>query len=47
MLWAGHAPLGMGDGVGGKGRKLDKGEGVRSAYEVERERGRKLVSLRK
>jgi len=47
MLWAGHAPLGMGDGVGGKGRKLDKGEGVRSVYEVERERGRKLVGLRK
>ncbi|KAF8637247.1 hypothetical protein AX17_002958 [Amanita inopinata Kibby_2008] len=47
MLWAGHAPHGMGDGVGGKGKKLDKGEGIRSVYDVERERGRKLVSLRK
>ncbi|KIL56254.1 hypothetical protein M378DRAFT_172841, partial [Amanita muscaria Koide BX008] len=40
MLWAGHAPLGMEDGVSGKGRKLDKGEEVRSMCEVERERGR-------
>ncbi|KAM6503547.1 hypothetical protein JOM56_000490 [Amanita muscaria] len=38
MLWAGNAPLGMGDGVGGKRRKLDKGEGVRS-----RDRGSWLV----
>ena len=46
MLWGGHAPLGMGNGVGGKGRKLDKGEGVRSVREVERDRGRKMVGLR-
>ena len=46
MLWAGHAPVGMGDGVGGKGRKLDKGESVRSVHEVERERGRRWVGLR-
>ncbi|KAK2464649.1 hypothetical protein APHAL10511_003342 [Amanita phalloides] len=46
MLWGGHAPVGMGDGVGGKGRKMDKGEGVRSVWDVERERGRKLVGLR-
>ncbi|KAF8330130.1 hypothetical protein F5887DRAFT_1110780 [Amanita rubescens] len=46
MLWAGHAPVSMGDGVGGKGRKLDKGEGVRSVWDVERERGRKMVGLR-
>ncbi|PFH48671.1 hypothetical protein AMATHDRAFT_64876 [Amanita thiersii Skay4041] len=47
MLWGGHAPLGMGDGVGGKGRTLDKGEGVRHVQDVERDRGRKLISLRK
>ena len=46
MLWAGHAPVSMGDGIGGKGRKLDKGEGVRSVWDVERERGRKMVGLR-
>lgn len=46
MLWGGHAPLGMGNGVGGKGRKLDKGEGVRSVRDVERDRGRKMVGLR-
>ncbi|KAF8625166.1 hypothetical protein AX15_005526 [Amanita polypyramis BW_CC] len=46
MLWGGHAPVGMGDGVGGKGKKLDKGEGVRSVYDVERERGRRWVGLR-
>ncbi|KAF7426167.1 28S ribosomal protein S5, mitochondrial [Pleurotus ostreatus] len=47
MLQAGNAPLAMGDGVGGKGRKLNKGSGARSKDEVERERGRRLVSLRK
>jgi small subunit ribosomal protein S5 len=46
MMHAGNAPLAMGDGVGGKGRKLDKGSGLRSRQEVERERGRKLLSLR-
>ncbi|KAF8644908.1 hypothetical protein AX16_008191 [Volvariella volvacea WC 439] len=47
MLQAGHAPLAMGDGVGGRGKKLNKGSGLRSQWDVERERGRKLVSLRK
>ncbi|KNZ81714.1 putative 40S ribosomal protein S5, mitochondrial [Termitomyces sp. J132] len=47
MLQAGHAPLGMGDGIGGRGRKLDKGSGLRSKEDVERERGRQLISLRK
>ncbi len=46
MLHAGNAPLGMGDGIGGKGRRLEKGSGVRSAADIERERGRKLVPLR-
>ncbi|RDB30661.1 putative 37S ribosomal protein S5, mitochondrial [Hypsizygus marmoreus] len=47
MLQAGHAPLAMGDGIGGPGRKLNKGSGLRSKSDVERERGRQLISLRK
>jgi len=47
MLQSGNAPLSMGDGIGGPGRKLNKGSGLRSKNEVERERGRKLISLRK
>jgi ribosomal protein S5 len=47
MLHAGHAPTGMGDGVGGKGKKLSKGVGVKGKAELERARGRKLISLRK
>ncbi|KAH9031655.1 ribosomal protein S5 domain 2-like protein [Lactarius pseudohatsudake] len=46
MLHAGNAPLAMGNGIGGPGRKLDKGSGVRGKQEIERERGRKLVNLR-
>jgi small subunit ribosomal protein S5 len=46
-LHAGHAPLGMGDGIGGPGKKLNKGRGLRSKGDVERERGRQLISLRK
>ena len=46
MLHPGNAPLSMGNGIGGRGRKLDKGSGVRGKQEIERERGRKLVSLR-
>ncbi|KAJ7359317.1 hypothetical protein DFH08DRAFT_952472 [Mycena albidolilacea] len=34
-LQAGHAPLGMGDGLGGPGRKLFKGSGLRSKSEIE------------
>jgi ribosomal protein S5 len=47
MLQAGHAPLAMGDGIGGPGRKLNKGTGLRSKGDVERERGRQLIGLRK
>jgi len=47
VLQAGHAPLAMGDGIGGPGRKLNKGRGLRSKGDVERERGRQLISLRK
>lgn len=47
MLQGGHEPLGMGDGLGGKGRKLNKGIGMKTKSDVERARGRKLISLRK
>jgi small subunit ribosomal protein S5 len=46
MIHAGHAPLAMGDGVGGKAHVLDKGIGVRGKDAVERARGRKLLDLR-
>lgn len=46
MLQAGHAPLGMGDGVGGGMRRLDKGNGLRNKSAIERDRGRKMVDLR-
>ncbi|KDQ58526.1 hypothetical protein JAAARDRAFT_34340 [Jaapia argillacea MUCL 33604] len=46
MLQAGNAPLAMGDGIGGKGKKLEKGTGVRGKSDVERERGRRLLDLR-
>ncbi|EPQ52159.1 hypothetical protein GLOTRDRAFT_112184 [Gloeophyllum trabeum ATCC 11539] len=46
MLQAGNAPLSMGDGFGGRARRLDAGSGVRGRGDVERERGRKLVDLR-
>ena len=47
MIHAGHAPTSMGDGIGGKGRKHSKGVGIRSMSDVERARGRKLISLRR
>lgn len=47
LLQAGHAPTGMGDGLGGPGKKLSKGSGLVGKKELERARGRKLVSLRK
>ncbi|KAJ6627820.1 hypothetical protein B0H10DRAFT_2160937 [Mycena sp. CBHHK59/15] len=46
LLHAGHAPLGMGDGIGGPGRKMHKGTGLRNKTQIERERGRKLIDLR-
>ena len=46
MLQSGNAPLAMGDGTGGKGRKLDKGSGIRGKDSVERERGRKMLDLK-
>ncbi|KAF5368883.1 hypothetical protein D9758_003103 [Tetrapyrgos nigripes] len=46
MLQGGHNPLGMGDGIGGRGKRLFKGTGMKTAYDVERERGRKLMDFR-
>lgn len=46
MLQAGHAPLGMGDGIGGGIRRLDKGSGLRNKSAIERDRGRKMMDLR-
>ncbi|KAI0087362.1 hypothetical protein BDY19DRAFT_955333 [Irpex rosettiformis] len=46
ILHSGNAPLGMGNGVGGGGKKLEKGVGMRSAFDIERERGRRMVNLR-
>ncbi|OAX42429.1 ribosomal protein S5 domain 2-like protein [Rhizopogon vinicolor AM-OR11-026] len=46
VLQGGNAPLSMGDGFGGKAKKLDKGSGLRNKSAVERDRGRKLVDLR-
>jgi len=46
LLQSGNAPLAMGDGIGGKGRKLDKGSGIRGKDSVERERGRKMLDLK-
>ncbi|KAG2109896.1 uncharacterized protein F5147DRAFT_690769 [Suillus discolor] len=46
VLQAGNAPLAMGDGFGGKAKKLDKGSGLRNKSAVERDRGRKLLDLR-
>ncbi|TFK38011.1 hypothetical protein BDQ12DRAFT_652263 [Crucibulum laeve] len=47
LLQAGHEPTGMGDGIGGPGRTQHKGSGMKGKDEVERARGRKLISLRK
>lgn len=46
MLLPGAAPLGMGDGIGGKGQRMLSGRGMRAAGDIERERGRKVVGLR-
>ncbi|CAE6521879.1 unnamed protein product [Rhizoctonia solani] len=42
MLHGGHAPTGMGDGVGGKGKREEAGVGMRGRDAIERERGRLL-----
>ncbi|EJU02373.1 hypothetical protein DACRYDRAFT_22040 [Dacryopinax primogenitus] len=44
-LWSGGARPGMGDGVGGGGRRSEKGQGLRSREDIERGRGRNLIEL--
>ena len=46
MVSSGYALPMMGDGVGGGGKKLEKGAGMRSKDIVELERGRKLIDGR-
>lgn len=43
LIQSGHSPLSMGNGIGGKGRRLDAGSGMRGKESIERERGRKLI----
>ena len=45
-LQAGNAMVGMGDGVGGKARRMEAGCGVRGKGAVERERGRRILDAR-
>ncbi|THH32800.1 hypothetical protein EUX98_g1390 [Antrodiella citrinella] len=45
MLHPGSAPLQMGNGIGGSGRRLESGTGMRGKGDIERERGRKLTNL--
>ncbi|KAI3614073.1 37s ribosomal protein s5 [Moniliophthora roreri] len=47
MLGGGHNPLGFGDGAGGRGKRLGKGYGMRTKWDVERERGRRVEVFRK
>ncbi|KAI5123259.1 hypothetical protein M0805_001348 [Coniferiporia weirii] len=46
LIQSGNAPLSMGNGIGGKGKRLEAGVGMRSKEAVERDRGRKLVDGR-
>ena len=46
ILHSGNAPLYMGDGIGGKGRRTYKGDPIQTREGVERARGRKLYDLR-
>ena len=46
VLRGGHAPPMMGDGVGKKGARMDKGYGMRGRESIERERGRWLADNR-
>ena len=42
VLHGGHAPLALGDGIGGPGKRLESGFGMRGRDAVQWERGRKL-----
>ena len=46
MLELENAPLVMGNGMVGKGRRLDKCSGIRGKDPVERKRGRKMLDLK-
>ena len=46
VLHAGHAPLAMGNGLGGKGIRQESGCGIRGKTAVERERGRRILDAR-
>ncbi|KAH9833303.1 uncharacterized protein C8Q71DRAFT_774957 [Rhodofomes roseus] len=46
MLMPGRDPVGMGDGIGGPGKRTSKPMGMRTKDEIELARGRKLVPLR-
>ena len=45
MLLPGHMPTLMGNGLGGEGRTMEKGREMRSAMEIERDRGRRILAL--
>ncbi|KAI8445646.1 hypothetical protein BY996DRAFT_6434563 [Phakopsora pachyrhizi] len=45
MLQAGNAPVGMGDGFGGKGRRLEKGIGMRTGEDLALMRGTEMSAL--
>ena len=42
VLHGGHAPLALGDGVGGPGKRLESGIGMRGREAIQWERGKKL-----
>ena len=46
MLQGGSAPLAMGNGFGGPGKRTAAGVGMRGAADIERERGRRILPLR-
>ena len=45
VLWGGSAPIGMGNGIRGKMRRENKGQGARSRRDMELSRGRRLEEL--
>jgi hypothetical protein len=46
MFQSGNAPLTVGSGMGGEGRKSDKGSVIRGKDSVERKRGQKMLDLK-
>ena len=45
MLLPGREPTLMGNGLGRRGRTMEKGREMRSAMEIERDRGRRIIPL--